>query len=125
MKNRIVLFLVAWLVALRVLAIPANYFFTHVNNENGLSQNNVKAIVQDSYGFIWFGTKNGLNRYDGERVVHFTVEDVRLRCGDQNISALNEDHKKCLWIGTDNGVYRYDPIMEEFIFINDKATNGK
>ena len=125
MKNRIVLFLVAWLVALRVLAIPANYFFTHVNNENGLSQNNVKAIVQDSYGFIWFGTKNGLNRYDGEHVVHFTVEDVRLRCGDQNISALNEDHKKCLWIGTDNGVYRYDPIMEEFTFINDKATNGK
>lgn len=113
------------MVALRMLAIPTNYFFTHVNNENGLSQNNVKAIVQDSYGFIWFGTKNGLNRYDGEHVAHFTVEDIRLKCGDQNISALNEDQNKRLWIGTDNGVYRYDPIMEEFTFINDKATNGK
>ena len=114
-----------WMVALRILAIPTNYFFTHINNENGLSQNNVKSIVQDSYGFIWFGTKNGLNRYDGKHVVHYTVEDVRLRCGDQNISALNEDYNKRLWIGTDNGVYRYDPVMEQFTFIDIKATNGK
>ena len=43
----------------------AQYYFTHINGENGLSASNVKTILQDSYGFMWFGTKNGLNRYDG------------------------------------------------------------
>ena len=45
------------------------YSFMHTNSETGLSQSNVKTVIQDSYGFIWFGTKNGLNRYDGQRVV--------------------------------------------------------
>ena len=47
----------------------------HINSETGLSQSNVKTIIQDSYGFIWFGTKNGLNRYDGQRVVQFDCKD--------------------------------------------------
>lgn len=49
------------------------YSFMHTNSETGLSQSNVKTVIQDSYGFIWFGTKNGLNRYDGQRVVNSTV----------------------------------------------------
>lgn len=43
----------------------SSYSFYHVSSEDGLSASNVKAILQDSYGFMWFGTKNGLNRYDG------------------------------------------------------------
>ena len=45
----------------------SDFYFTRVNGENGLSESNVKAILQDSYGFMWFGTKNGLNRYGLEQ----------------------------------------------------------
>lgn len=125
MMNRMIPLLLGWMLACPMAAVPAEDFFTHVNNENGLSQSNVKAVVQDSYGFIWLGTKNGLNRYDGKQVVQLTVEDTRQGCGDQNISALCEDREGRLWVGTDNGVYRYDPVTEQFTFLNQKATNGK
>lgn len=42
-----------------------NYSFKHIDNSLGLSLSNVKCIVEDSYGFVWLGTKNGLHRYDG------------------------------------------------------------
>lgn len=108
------------------VAIPnTDASFMYVNSENGLSQSNVKSIVQDRYGFVWFGTKNGLNRYDGKQVVQLQVYDKELNCGNQNISALFEDDKGNLWIGTDNGVYIYDPVNEHFTFINDRALNNK
>ena len=42
-----------------------NYYFNIISRDKGLSQTNVKAIIQDSNGFMWFGTRNKLNRYDG------------------------------------------------------------
>ena len=77
------------------------YSFMHTNSETGLSQSNVKTVIQDSYGFIWFGTKNGLNRYDGQRVVQFDCNDYVRQRSNQNISALFEDDRHILWIGTD------------------------
>lgn len=60
------------LVLLHLSAIPNNYSsysFLHITGDNGLSQSHVKAILKDSYGFMWFGTKNGLNRYDGTSIL--------------------------------------------------------
>ena len=53
----------------------SNFYFSHITGENGLSQSNVKAIIQDSYGFMWFGTKNGLNRFDGTSIVQMNCDD--------------------------------------------------
>ena len=83
------------------------YSFMHTNSETGLSQSNVKTVIQDSYGFIWFGTKNGLNRYDGQRVVQFDCKDYALQRSNQNISALFEDDRHILWIGTDEGDHHH------------------
>ena len=69
----------------------AELYFTKVGGRNYISQSNVKAIVQDSYGFMWFGTRNGLNRYDGHTFREFVVDDEVLLCGNHNISALYED----------------------------------
>lgn len=102
-----------------------DYTFMHVDSEIGLSQSNVKSIVQDKYGFIWLGTKNGLNRYDGKQVIQLRVYDHEQQRGNQNISALYEDREGNLWVGTDNGVYRYKPSEERFTFIADQASNGK
>ena len=70
----------------------SDFYFTRVNGENGLSESNVKAILQDSYGFMWFGTKDGVNRYDG---LDFRV--FKQKIGDKNglksnfINVLFED----------------------------------
>lgn len=102
----------------------SNYSFIHINDKNGLSQSHVKAIVQDSYGFMWFGTKNGLNRYDGTSMVTLNCYDSIAEKGNNNISALFVDSRQNLWIGTDVGVYVYDIMQETFTFIDYKTENG-
>lgn len=102
-----------------------NYSFLHINNETGLSQSNVKAILQDSYGFMWFGTKNGLNRYDGKQVVQFNCNDYVLNRSNHNISSLFEENEQTLWVGTDEGVYRYNPITDVFSFFDLKTDKGE
>ena len=79
----------------------SSYYFTHINGDNGLSSSNVKAIIQDSYGFMWFGTKNGLNRFDGTSILRMNCEDHQLKKGNNNISALYEDaNRTTLWVRT-------------------------
>lgn len=102
----------------------SNYYFSHISGENGLSQSNVKAILQDSYGFMWFGTKNGLNRFDGTSIVQMNCDDYLAGSGNHNISALFEDKERHLWVGTDRGVYRYNPAMDIFKVMNLKTENG-
>lgn len=69
----------------------SNFFFNHVDSRNGLSENTVKSMVQDSWGFLWIGTKNGLNRFAGNSIKHYKVYDEKKRHGNQNISSLYED----------------------------------
>ena len=102
----------------------AELYFTKVKGQNYISQSNVKAIIQDSYGFMWFGTRNGLNRYDGHTFREFAVDDKVLQCSNHNISALHEDSNRNLWVGTDKGVYLYDPQYESFSFISTPAHDG-
>jgi len=123
-------FLIVILIASQTLLLnaaeinPLNYHFSHITGDEGLSQSNVKAIVQDSYGFMWFGTKNGLNRYDGTSVKIFNCEDKVAGKGNNNVSALFEDSDKTLWVGTDKGVYLYDPITESFHYLNILTDDG-
>ena len=81
---------------------------------DGLSQNSALAIIQDRKGFIWIGTKDGLNRFDG---ISFKI----YRCGQDKNSLVN-NHIKCLyqdsrgniWIGTYGGLNRFNPETEQF-----------
>ncbi len=101
-----------------------NYYFSRIDGSLGLSQNNVKAIIQDSYGFMWFGTRNRLNRYDGTSMKIFDCYDSVKQRGNNNISTLFEDKLKQLWIGTDKGVFKFDPITESFSFFDVSAENN-
>ncbi len=103
----------------------ANYYFSRVDGESGLSQINVKAILQDSYGFMWFGTRNRLNRYDGISNKVYDCYDPVLHMRNNNISALYEDQKKKIWIGTDKGIYVFDPVFEKFSFFQQKTSTNK
>lgn len=82
--------------------------FKHFNSKNGLSQNSVYAILQDSKGFLWVGTKDGLNKYDGYTFKQYKQnEEESLR--DNFIRSLYEDSKQRLWIGTEYGaLHVYD-----------------
>ena len=86
-------------------AAAVNRYLSHLTMDDGLSHNCVNAIVQDSDGFIWMGTRNGLNRYDGSRIRTFDCSDALTGHGNNNISALYADPRTGLWCGTDKGVY--------------------
>ena len=69
-----------------------HYYFKNLSVQNGLSQNTVNAILQDKQGFMWFGTKDGLNRYDGLSFRKFKHDDrTRRSIGNNFITALYED----------------------------------
>ena len=100
-------------------------YFSKISGDDGLSESNVKSIVQDSYGFIWFGTKNGLDRYDGKQIKTFNIYDPITGRNDRNVAVLLEDDNKILWVGTDTGVFTFDPTTECFRFFQHKADNGE
>jgi len=79
--------------------------FKHLTNNDGLSQNLVLSIAQDKDGFMWFGTTDGLNKYDGYRFTVFQNQPNNPSSISSNyISSLFTDSNGKLWIGTDNGV---------------------
>ena len=90
--------------------------FNHITVENGLSNNDVNTLIQDKYGFIWFGTDDGLNRYDGYNFKVFRhAPDDSTSISDNSIWALAEDKKGNIWIGTKAGnLNKYDPLLERF-----------
>jgi diguanylate cyclase (GGDEF)-like protein/PAS domain S-box-containing protein len=89
--------------------------FTRLSVEQGLSQSTVTAILQDHQGFIWLGTEEGLNRFDGHTFVVFKREP-RTPGGlpDDIISAIHEDRQHRLWVGTQQGLVLFDRQSETF-----------
>ncbi|MFI5217854.1 MAG: two-component regulator propeller domain-containing protein [Bacteroidia bacterium] len=92
--------------------------FDQITIESGLSSSNVRAICQDSSGYIWIGTADGLNKFDG---VNFTVynhvPDDSGSLSDNFINRLLVDRNGILWIGTLNGLNIFDPVSEIFYAI--------
>ncbi|CAG0958420.1 hypothetical protein ANRL4_00515 [Anaerolineae bacterium] len=90
--------------------------FTHLTTDDGLSQNNITGILQDRRGFMWFATRDGLNRYDGNTFVVYKNSPNDPQSLSANfIHYLLEDGQGFLWIATNyGGVSKFDPITERF-----------
>lgn len=90
--------------------------FETIGIEQGLSQSSVRVIFQDSRGFLWFGTEDGLNRYDGYSFKVFKRDpDNPKSISDGWITAIAEDQDGYLWVGAGTGgLNRYDPVSREF-----------
>ncbi|HEY9168873.1 MAG TPA: two-component regulator propeller domain-containing protein [Lutibacter sp.] len=98
------LFLLLWIL-FPFKNLAQDFRFKHLTNNNGLSQNLVLSIAQDYEGFMWFGTKDGLNKYDGYKFKVFQNEPNNPNSISSNyVSELFTDSQGKLWIGADNGI---------------------
>ncbi|HEY5564373.1 MAG TPA: two-component regulator propeller domain-containing protein, partial [Rhodothermia bacterium] len=89
--------------------------FEHLKLEDGLSQGTIHDIFQDSRGFMWFTTQDGLNRYDGHEVKAFTHEPFdETSLGAGFTMGMDEAADGALWVGNASGLYRLDPLTEKF-----------
>ncbi|WP_044267403.1 hybrid sensor histidine kinase/response regulator transcription factor [Bacteroides timonensis] len=108
--KKIILAIIAGIIPLVLPAASTGFWFRHFSVENGLSSNSVRAIMQDKYGFMWLGTDDGLNRYDGTTI---KVYNLNPQGPNDYISSLY-DTTDNIWVGTEDGVYIFDYETESF-----------
>ncbi|MDJ0836003.1 MAG: EAL domain-containing protein [Acidobacteriota bacterium] len=108
-----------YLGSLPLTAQTGELRFEHLTTEDGLSQEWIYSIMQDSRGFVWIGTEFGLNRYDGER---FRVYTNRDGLPNNYVSTVYEDRQGNIWAGTLSGLARIDTIEDTIrVFAHDAA----
>jgi signal transduction histidine kinase/ligand-binding sensor domain-containing protein/CheY-like chemotaxis protein/AraC-like DNA-binding protein len=94
--------------------------------EHGLSNNAVNAIFQDQEGFMWFGTYNGLNRYDGSNFVHYnSIWGDNSSLPSNHITDITQDAEHRLWIGTQKGVVIHHADEAKFVPVVYQTAAGK
>lgn len=116
----ILLFLVS---SLSVSAVGLS--FRKYKVENGLSHNTVWCIMQDSCGFIWAGTSDGLNCYNGNNnKIYRNQSNDPFSLENNNVTALLEVNKNNLWVGTNKGIYSYDRSTGHFSYLDLQSRYG-
>lgn len=95
-------------------AIGQSIYFRHYQVEDGLANNTVFSVFQDARGFMWFGTKEGLNRFDGGTFKAFNMrQDAK-----EFVYCIGEGIRRTLWVGTRKGLYEFDPHTENFSLLD-------
>jgi signal transduction histidine kinase/ligand-binding sensor domain-containing protein/DNA-binding response OmpR family regulator len=116
-KSRYIVFVILVQLAIGSQAQPAHIKFTSLTAKDGLLSNTVNAILKDRYGWMWFATDDGLNKFDGTNFTvyrHIPGDTTSLRANE--ILALYEDRRGNLWIGTSGGaVSLYDRKKDRFV----------
>ena len=113
-------------MTVRPAAAYPQFVFENVTTQDGLSSHDVRCIVQDKYGLMWFGTDEGLNRYDGSRFdvfKHTRTADTGLN--SSWINCIYEDAEGDLWIGTEKGISIFDIETGKLEILSDKYDTGK
>lgn len=99
--------------------------FYHYGLEEGLSQESVQTMIKDSDGFLWLGTQDGLNRFDGDSfTIYKNSKEDASSIIDNYINVLLEHNNKTIWIGTaTNGICYYNPELNTFKKVGKKRLN--
>jgi signal transduction histidine kinase/ligand-binding sensor domain-containing protein/DNA-binding response OmpR family regulator len=126
MINKIIIVNLLIIFYCSVILPQNNRGYSFINTADGLSQNEVHCIHEDKKGFIWFGTQDGLNRYDG-----YSFKIYRPQPGEENsladyaINSIAEDDSGNLWIATRSGINKFNPSTDEFrLFQKGENENG-
>lgn len=96
-------------------SIAQQFWYKSYTSKDGLSSNEVQAIFKDEQGFLWVGTSNGLNRFDGNAFDNFyndPADSTSIRGND--IQCIFQDSKKRMWVATNEGISLYNPLMQQF-----------
>jgi signal transduction histidine kinase/CheY-like chemotaxis protein/ligand-binding sensor domain-containing protein len=113
-------------VSFAALAQNREMHFEHLSTKDGLSERNINCIFQDSKGFIWVGTRDGLNRYDGYQFKIYRNNPYDTSSISNNyISQLAEDKAGNIWVATiGGGLNKYDPRNEKFYHYRHQDKNN-
>ncbi|MCU4157869.1 response regulator [Carboxylicivirga sp. A043] len=117
--------IVGFLLLISISTYSQNRRFHHITSKDGLSQSEVYCFLKDSRGFMWFGTVDGLNCYDGYSIKTFTTQRNNPQSLSNNtIRSLAEDQSGRVWIGTDDGLNMYNPHTESIYQITSHAASS-
>jgi signal transduction histidine kinase/ligand-binding sensor domain-containing protein/DNA-binding response OmpR family regulator len=103
--------------------LPASFRFRHYTVEDGLSSNSIRSLLQSRQGYIWFGTENGLNCFDGIRIRDYSYGGPE-NPGNHSINAMFEDEDGVIWLATDIGVFSFLPDEDRFRAFRTKSDTG-
>ncbi len=120
MKHKLFSFLICFVLLVGETTAQNKINFNHLTVENGLSQSAVTVIFQDKSGFMWFGTQDGLNRYDGYNFKVFkNISDDSTSLSDNFIFSIFEDESNNLYVETQSGKFnKYSPLTETFTIVS-------
>ncbi|MGQ1948314.1 ligand-binding sensor domain-containing protein [Geofilum sp. OHC36d9] len=123
MLCRVMAVYLSLVIAPGIMAESTSMVFSHISVDDGLSNNFVKTIFKDSYGFLWFGTLEGINRFDGVEVRsynHYFPDNI------YSVVSISEDIDHKLWIGTESGLFYWDRVTNYFVeFDNELIKKAK
>lgn len=102
-----------------------SYNIRHYDINSGLSLNTVTSLFQDHQGFIWIGTKNGLNRFDGYDFKTYYRNESKGSLSNSIINYITEDQNKHLWLATDKGISIYSPFTDTFADFRAQTDSGE
>ena len=112
----IVFFSMSLLLCYQAVSQNLSLDFDHITMDDGLSQSTVYGIVQDKYGFMWFGTQDGLNRYDGYDFKYYKHDPlISSSISFSYITSMLLDSQNNIWVGTGVGLNRYIYETESFV----------
>lgn len=119
MKYSLLTFMLLW--SLIGFSAEKEYFVEQRNIiDEGLSQNRILCILEDNQGFMWFGTADGLNKYDGYSfTIYRRTFDNSNGLSGNYIQTLANDSQGNIWIGTKRGLSKFMPLKDSFVTIND------
>ncbi|MEA2041540.1 MAG: two-component regulator propeller domain-containing protein [Bacteroidota bacterium] len=118
-----IIFILLFLLPLEVFSQWDDTKFRHISVNEGLSDPSVVAIEKDDKGFMWFGTRDGLNRYDGYEFKIFKHQKNKNSLTNNYISCIYKTSDGLLWIGSKDGLNRYNP--ETGLFTGYKKNGGR
>jgi ligand-binding sensor domain-containing protein/serine phosphatase RsbU (regulator of sigma subunit) len=123
--NRAIIFFAVLLLFVNSI-IAQQLRFKHITSEDGLSTNHVSSIIQDDKGFMWFGTQDGLNKYDGYQVQIYKNDPTnRNTLTSSEVTCLKQIKSNLILVGTLGGINFFNPVTGSFSTVDDQHLNTK
>src|SRR5258705_9093132 len=114
-RKPIILPVILLVACTAALSQPGEIVFNHMTRANGLASSRINSLLKDHQGYYWMSSSNGLQRFDGKRIITFQHDPRDPNSLPNNwVIQLKEDNKKRLWLNIAGNPYVYDPIHRTF-----------